>query len=760
MKINARYITLLLCFFQMSALFSQRDIEPRLVFSDTSSFQFTGEWQYLSTDIYLMNGERFSNVINELDFVRNQPRKSLFRKKGLAEEYLEYLFITANLKNIRFFGNTDLTYPLYNFQISRDKENKYRTYVSDNIDHIRIIDNLPLYAASNFIDAEIKVKAITNSDKDQVLSLIASQLKNISKIVNPTDAILGIIGEFGNFIESSTRRKEYRFSSTIRLFEQKNFDTRIHSLKVYALTTSNSSDFEINPDPLCTLIDTIGHAELTKQILAYRLSFTEYPLIVVVNYKSLYKMEQLTGDEVNFANIEKRRLKIENDYRLGLINSETYRQEKDFINFLTVFANLKNHLDVYGLNYKTGNGDAIKGSLFRILQYYRQLLRTFKEAQYKYRGNSAFQAVFGKEYESITGFASLYLDEDHNLKSLKDLVNTLVLLEEEPRVTGNDLEATLKTLRFSDVLKYDQYNQSAEGQLIEKHLSRIEEDLYRKVYESEVQLLEKTEANSTNKEATHHLKSMLQNTSCLLCRNKGFVAINHFDERMQEYFRQKELTTYDSLAKIFQPWIYEHLEKLQLIGNHLKPGGEEKSSESSKYLSKKFSEAERDIMNIQDLLKVNIQTRDYNTIASVNTKLIEYKQTVEGTANLICQLKPSMCTQGDSDEEESGTTSKELGTLFAYADSVVRQTNIFIAIFDFQLTQAKSMISIQPDNSKGNQLIIKTEQTLVRLKDAVALMESIKTNSDTYRKLEDEINLLINDTSDYLGEITNRTNSE
>ena len=110
-----------------SRVSAQRDIEPKLIFSDTSNFSFTGEWQYLSTEIYLFNGEKFSNLINELDFVRTKPKSGFSRRKGLSEEYLEYLFITASLKNVRFFGDKDLTYPLYNFQISRDKDSKYRT---------------------------------------------------------------------------------------------------------------------------------------------------------------------------------------------------------------------------------------------------------------------------------------------------------------------------------------------------------------------------------------------------------------------------------------------------------------------------------------------------------------------------------------------------------------------------------------------------------------------------------------------------------
>lgn len=122
-------------------------------------------------------------------------------------------------------------------------------------------------------------------------------------------------------------------------------------------------------------------------------------------------------------------MKIENDYRANLINTETYRQEKDFIQFITVFANLKTNLEMYKLNYKTGNSDAFSAGLFRVIQYYRQILKAFTEIEYKYEGKSTYNTVFKGEYESIIGFANLYLEEDHNLKLSKDLVYTILELE-------------------------------------------------------------------------------------------------------------------------------------------------------------------------------------------------------------------------------------------------------------------------------------------------------------------------------------------
>lgn len=639
---NKRFVYIFFCFFLVSNLVkSQRDIEPKLVFSDTSSFDFTGEWQYLSTDIYLLNGENFGNLINELDFNKAKPSKRASRRKGIEEERLEYLLITANLKNVKFFGGNDITYPLYNFQISRDKDSKYQTFVSDNIESIRIIDNLPLYSASNFIDAEIKAKAITNNDRDQMLSLVALQLKNISKILNPSEAILGIIGEFGNFLDANSRKKEYRFSSTIRLFEQKNFDTRIHSIKVYALSTANSNPVEINPQPLSNYLDTLSHSTVNKLTLKRLISHTEYPLVVVVNYKSLYDMVEVTGDEVNFASIEKRKFKIESDFRAGLINADTYRQEKDYVNFLTVFANLKSNLEVYSLSYKTGNTDALSSSLFRMLQYYRQLIKASDEIRFKYKGNTTYLNVFKKEYESILGYASLYLDDDHNLKQLKGLVKTLIDLEANPNVQQSLLESVISSLRFSDMFKTDMMTQSQEGQLISNHLKRVEEQYYQSTFEADFKGLSSINAQTD----ITSLKQRVRNTPCGVCRTRGLDAIKEYDSRYNEFLRKKELSKIDSLINTLKPWVFNKLQAIYLIKSNFTiqfPACDENDGRT--YLQELIKIAERDVNNIKDFMNIDVSEKDISIINNLYDKFQTLRAKVDENLSNVCRLKPALCS--------------------------------------------------------------------------------------------------------------------
>jgi hypothetical protein len=738
---------------------AQRDIEPTLIFSDTVNYKFSGEWQYLSTDIYLLNGERFSTLINELDFVRAEREKTKKRPRrtGLSEEYLEYLFITARLKNVRFFGANDVTYPLYNFQISRgEKDDKYQTFVSDNIESIRIIDNLPLYSASDFIDADISVRAITNNDRDQILGLVASQLQNLSKLQTPTGALMGIIGEFGNFIEANTKKKEYRFSSTIRLFEQKNFDTRLHSIRVYALLTGNSDPVLINTVPIKNLLDSADNPKVNRQKLADLISHKQYPLIVVANYKSLYRMEQVTGDEINFANIDKRKLKIENDFRAGLINAETYRQERDFINFITIFANLKNHLEVYSLNYKTGNTDAISGSLFRLLQYYRQLIKASDEIQFKYRGNSTYENVFKSEYKSILGYASLYLNEDHNLKRLQDLAITLVGLESNPNITSvQELEMSITALRFADIFKPIHTMQSVEGQLVKLHLEKLEQQLLIKVFEKEIDKLNRTEANRQNRLAPESLRVMIRNSNCGLCRAKGFDAIDHFNSRLALFNLQMAHSKRDSIVKDLQPWFYRQLQKIQLAKENINIFYADNSTADTRgYLSTKIAEAERDVRNLQDFTRIDLAGKEILMVETLNGRLLSTKRQVEETLELVCNLKPELCRLAEpaaiAQPRKRPTSNVDA---FSSNDPVIRQSNVFIAIFEFQLAKVSQRRDL---STIIKHKILQTEESLNSLKVAVDIYADQLAQPEKLIGLEADINNLVKAVSDTLSEIENQ----
>ena len=56
---------------------------------------------------------------------------------------------------------------------------------------------------------------------------------------------------------------------------------------------------------------------------------------------SYWLMEQISGDEVTAQAIDQRRLRIENEFSKGLISNETYQLERNFLDFLKAFYDLK-----------------------------------------------------------------------------------------------------------------------------------------------------------------------------------------------------------------------------------------------------------------------------------------------------------------------------------------------------------------------------------------------------------------------------------
>lgn len=626
---------------------AQGGIETRLCYSDTTAFTFTSEWQYLSTDIYLFNGEKFSNVVNELSMstIGSKKRNILSgSKKGLTEERLEFLFITAQLQNVRFFGDKEIVYPLYNFQINTDKDQKYKTLVSDNIPHIRIIDNLPLYSASDQIDAKINVRAVSQSDRDQIVGFIGSQLRLLARDANPVGAVFSLIGEFGSFMESSSRKKEYQFSSTIRLFEQKNFDTRLHSIKVYQLVASNQLPDMPSTDGIAKLLSAGAVTDLTRKQLEEAMGYKDYPYIVVANYKSLYRMEEIKGDEVSLANIDKRKYRIENSFRNGLINEDTYKQEKDFINFLAVFANLKTMLELYNMNFKMGNIDAASNSLASIAQQYRTLSRMYEEAEFKYKENNTFKNVFRSEYLAITDYADLYLDADHNLKAVKAMMKTTADLQSQGVPKGlTEVEESLRRLSFSKRLKADFLTQTQEGQTIAKQVQQCEQLILERTFAQDILRIMQAKATPESITLVEELKDKVAKTNCASCRDQALEVIREFYQRYDSYQRTEVLKRTDKLKKQAEEYLIRYSTLGELVGSNAKQKrGKDSASIAVELMRIKADEVIREVEMLHAILKDSISNRPLSMINAYNEKVTNLMLAIEEHLTFINTHYPEL----------------------------------------------------------------------------------------------------------------------
>jgi hypothetical protein len=613
-------------------------IETRLCFVDTTAFPFSGEWQYLSTDIFLFNGHQFNKVINDIYL----PRKKKGKKRILANETLEYLYITAQLMNVKYFGDNDVVYPLYNFQITNENDSKYQTFVSENIEAIRIIDNLPLYSAGNNIDAKIDVKALTAGDKDNIMGFFGKQLQNLAQTGGIGKPILALIGEMGNFIESNAKKKEYRFSSTIRLFEQKSFDTRLHSIRIYAMVTPNTPSLHMNTANIHKFMDTCTLTELTRGDLEKILTYRTYPLIVVANYKSLYRLDAISGDEVNYANIDKRKVNVENNYRDKLISNETYKQEKTFTDFLTIFANFKSQIELYTLNARTGNIEAANNALGSIVQSYVGLINEYNLINFKYKDNNIFIKSFKSEYASIVDFASYYLENDPILRGIKIMCATLVDLNKRGiPLKPADQESALRNLRHRDNIKGDFNTKTKEGQNITTLINQMENSLFAQEFNPLIARLNSMPVNENAKdENLVQLTEKMSSTSCQICRDRTQEAIKHYHNRLEELQKADRLKKYVELVRNTEISLIRYEKTLNLLKNNINKY-QQGTIEFSAY-GRRISEIEKDINNLKEIIVVNMTDKNSQTIESANVKILNYIESVNVNIEFIGQNSPAL----------------------------------------------------------------------------------------------------------------------
>ncbi|MBD1398363.1 hypothetical protein H9Q13_14425 [Pontibacter sp. JH31] len=630
-------LALLIC----QQAFSQQNIETRLGYHYNDKFEFSDEWQYLSTDIYLYNGGQFNRVLNELETGVKKDRKNRYAYE------LEHLFITAQLKNLKLFGNDQIVYPLFNFNINRDK-NDYHTQVSDHLEVVRIIDKMPLSSAQNNIDAAINAKAVSTQDGDQVFNLVASQLVNLSNLANPSVAVMSLVGEFGNLLSARAKKKEYKFSSTIRLYEGQNFDTRLHSVKVYVFVPGSVKAVTLKPAKLADYLSK-NTSKLDRRQLEDAIGYKDYPYIVVANYKSLYKVDVLTGDEVTMDLIEKRRQKIQTAYDTKLMNDETYRQEKLYVEFLRIFAEMKQNLNAYRLNYRNNSPEINAKNLFGIMQEYKRMKTAFEAREKEFDKNTTYKNIFRPEYESILGNADLYLDADHNLKNAKVLVNTLQELENNPKAWDIPAkrEAALARLSAVELPRADYLSASVEGEAIVRLTKKLEDLQYREVFEKEVKKLADAQASDETVPMRNALQDKANTSNCVSCRDKVRDAVSEYNKRYESFRLKEEKKEMGALQSAAEEQVLRQLRWQSCFETNLQAVAVASTENGmDKYYSKlneKSSDFSVTIKELEALVKNEPANPRLQQVQEYNKELKRLMQDAEQHYALLCQLDKKLC---------------------------------------------------------------------------------------------------------------------
>ncbi|GEO06387.1 hypothetical protein AAE02nite_40510 [Adhaeribacter aerolatus] len=616
---------------------AQNAVQTRLAYNFTDKFTFSDEWQYLSTDIYLFNGSKFTRVVNELENGAGRDKKN-YRKD------LEYMFISAQLKNIKIFGNENVIYPLYNFNISTDKK-EYTTEVSDNIEVIRIIDKLPVSDESKNIEATIQAKAITNDETGDMFNIVSSQLLNISKLTNPSGALLSLVGEFGNLLGTTSKKKEYRFSSTIRLYEGQDFDTRLHSVRMYVLVPPDAKQPTLRMARFAEYLGG-GHANLDRRKIEELVNYKDYPFLIIANYKSLYKTDVLSGNEINTELIEKRKQKITNAHDAGLVKDETFKQEMFYIEYLRTFAELKQNLNHYKLNYRNNISEANSKTLFSIIQSYRNIKSLQRQREKEFAKNSTFQTIFKPEYQAVAASADLYLEGDHNLKNSKELVLTLLELDTEIKNNLNAAkrEAYLAKLNAVELPNKEYLATTIEGEAINRYITLLEDMQYKELFEKDVNKLATLAGTDENLAFRNSLMERAGATKCVRCREQVREAVLSFNKRYEASKTQEARKKTEELRKLADAKVTEFLKKKYCIDNNIKSSF---PAEAVPAFVARFSEKNNDLgkqtEELNAFLKEGFKGEKLENITDYNNRLEVLMKQIEDGFNEICTSEKNLC---------------------------------------------------------------------------------------------------------------------
>lgn len=635
----ARFILFSFILITQGYAYAQVSISTVTTARHRTTTEFTADWMYLSTDLYLFNANKFDYLINQVRTEQNKQEKKK-TKKGKDVD-LEHLVISVNLKSV--FGK-DMIYPIYSFMIKNEKD-KPSSQIGSGYEVVRIIKDLPVQQTTDELSADIKAEIFGKEDEDKMLKQVSGLLKNAEKLNNPPAAVLSMVAELGNFIESTLNQKQYVYSNTIRLYDETPFNRKLHSVNIFQFMPSSLESSTTQNPQFFKGLDTLTSENLNRQTLERIINLQTYPYLVVVNYKSKYLAEQIPGDEVDYKYIENRRQKTITRFAAKEIPEEIYQQEMSLMDYLVLYLNFKNDIQQYELNFKSKVVDDFSQSFFRIMQDYRFLKNAYAVRLKLYANSNVFKEQYKAEYDKIGFNAELYLQSNIHLRNINDLVNTLFILEHQKAFTPDSAqrEDFLKKL-YAVQLPASEKN-SDEVKAINLAIRQIETDQFRFEFAADLQFLDGVSSKNQITRRTELMAQTLRNTQCVMCRDSATNVINRYNAR-KEVFMKVEAS--DSLIRSRTHWntqFFFLMKKHNCFESAFKqtyPDGTTLPTHIE-HLQKNFVRVHNDMMQMDAFVNKNCSqcssVEIFNHIFETNTRL----KALDNEINALCNLMPEWC---------------------------------------------------------------------------------------------------------------------
>lgn len=591
------------------------------------NYTFSPDWQYLSTDLYLLNPQKFSNLLNDIAAANSGKKK----KKKFNEEFIQSLFIKAKLQNLKFLGG-DVVYPIYNFKASENKD--YTTVETGNVEVVRLIDYLPLNESNEVIDAEISGEVITQKNSNEFLKLIGVQLQGLAKNSKPNIAVLDLIGELGKYIESKTAGKQYKFSSTIRLYEGQDFNKRLHSVNVFVFAPSSLTKVNLMAENLTNYLDTASQPEIDQEKLVKLIAYKKYPMVVIANYKSRYNSQLIIGDQINFDYLNKRKIKIQSAFENELINKTTYNQELKLIEFLEFFADLKLNINNYKLNLKNNITNDYSKNLFVILKIYRDLLKTKNLRLIQFHGNQEFENEFLPKYDNVITTSGLYLNEQNSLTNIKQVAELLELgTNNDPGQLNADIAENRLRQLYSVKIPKDEIN-SEQAKEIRRLAANLEQNLHSHIFLPLIVKINQLTSDENGLREKEKIENNFGNTYCKKCKEELSAALTDYNTRYQKSEKNKLLQKNEEIRQKTVATLFKSLERKRCIEKVISQNTDSLST-YNKLISIELEKLNILINDTGELLKTDSKATDAQQLNEQNYMLEAYIRKLEtGFVNL------------------------------------------------------------------------------------------------------------------------------
>ena len=186
-------------------------------------------------------------------------------------------------------------------------------------------------------------------------------------------------------------------------------------------------------------------------------------------------------------------------------------------------------------------------------------------------------------------------------------------------------------------------NTQPEGQLIRGQLARLEENLYRVLFLPRIDSLARVPATNETRNAPQNLLRLTRATSCMLCRDSAYKAVDSFNAKVVQLDLKRVLLRRDSLVNSYSPWVFSQVATLQRVReNYNAFYAPDTTSKANAYLAAQVEQAEANLSHLQEFMELDLHNRSLETVQTLVERLEVYRTRLEENLRTLHEMAPEL----------------------------------------------------------------------------------------------------------------------